>query len=193
MFGLLAALNFLPKQREGREALNYENYIRTGQGLPSTKIYRESSVDKQARKQLAAIRYKERLQQQVKFIRLMKKLLIKVDHETLNGEIDEELEQMRIKIAQLEIKVEKSARAKDINCEDMFDMNKPDDAYDIQLEQIIRTATSNIGNEKFKQDDKASGDNVNTQVLYMINNNPYNHGDQFLDERIGKKNEINCQ
>jgi len=193
MFGLLAALNFLPKQREGREALNYENYIRTGQGLPSTKIYRESSVDKRARKELAAIRYKERLQQQVKFIRLMKKLLIKVDHETLNGKIDEELEQMRIKVAQLEIKVEKSARAKDINCEDMFDMDKPDDAYDIELEQIIRTATSSIVNEKLKQDDKASGDNVNTQVSYMINNNPYNHGDQFLVERIGKKNEINCQ
>ena len=210
MFGLLAALNSLPKQREGREALNYENYIRTGQGVPSTKIYRESSVDKRARKELAAIRYKERIQQQVKFVRLMKKLLIKVDDETLNGEIDEELEQMRIKVAQLELKVEKSARAKDINCEDMFDMDKPDDPYDIELEQIIRTATSNatsttenipsktteqtssILNEKLKQDDKASGDNVNTQVSYMINNDMHDNGDQFLVERIRKK-QTNCQ
>jgi hypothetical protein len=178
MFGLLAALNSLPKQREGREALNYENYIRTGQGLPSTKIYRESSVDKRARKELAAIRYKERLQQQVKFVRLMKKLLIKVDHETLNGEIDEELEQMRIKVAQLEIKVEKSARAKDINCEDMFDMDKPDDAYDIELEQIIRTATSNI---------------TTTETSNIVNENDKASGDHVLVERIGKRNQINCQ
>jgi hypothetical protein len=199
MFGLLAALNSLSKPQDGREALNYENYIRTGQGLPSNKIYRESSVDKQARKELAAIRYKERLQQQVKFIRLMKKLLIKADNEISYGEIDEELEQMRIKVAQLELKVEKAARAKDINCEDMFDMDKPDDAYDIELEQIIRNATSNITatenlhsktteqttniiNEKLEQDDKASGDNINIQSFYINNDNP------FLIERIRKKN-----
>jgi hypothetical protein len=190
MFGLLAALNSLSKPQEGREALKYENYILTGQGLPSNKIYRESSVDKQARKELAAIRYKERLQQQVKFLRLMKKLLIKANEETPNGEIDEELGQMRIKVAQLELKVEKAARAKDVNCEDMFNMDKPDDAYDIQLEQIIRTATSNIPpteniqsniiNETIEQDDKAFGDNINIQP-YMNNDH------EFLLERIRKK------
>jgi hypothetical protein len=193
MFGLLAALNSLSKPQEGREALKYENYILTGQGLPSNKIYRESSVDKQARKELAAIRYKERLQQQVKFLRLMKKLLIKADKETPNGEIDEELEQMRIKVAQLELKVEKAARAKDVNCEDMFNMDKPDDAYDIQLEQIIRTATSNIPpteniqsniiNETIEQDEKAFGDNINIQSSSLYMNNDH----EFLLERIRKK------
>jgi hypothetical protein len=198
MLGLLAALNSLiSKQCEGREALIYENYIRTGQGLPSSKIYRESSVDKQARKELAAIRYKERLQQQVKFVRLMKKLLIKADHELVNGEIDEELEQMRIKVAQLEVKVEKAACAKNINCEDMFNLDKPDDAYDIELEQIIRTATSNVTttknfdskttNEKLKHDDKARGDSVNIQTSYMSNDNPHDSGDQFFIEHIRKK------
>ena len=181
MFGLLAALSSLPKQREGREALSYENYIRTGQGLSSSNIYRESSVDKQARKELAAIRYKERLQQQIKFVRLMKKLLLKIS----NVEIDDELEQMRIKVAQLELKVEKSARAKDINCEDMFDMDKPDDAYDIELEQIIRTATST---ETIHS--KAIGDNKTIQTSYINNNNPFDSGDQFLIERI-RKNELN--
>jgi hypothetical protein len=203
MFGLLAALNSLPNQREGREALNYENYIRTGQGLPSTKIYRESSVDKRARKELAVIRYKERLQQQVKFVRLMKKLLIKAENETPDGEIDEELEQMRIKVAQLELKVERAAREKDISCEDMFNMDKPDDAYDIELEQMIRTTSSSIPtteniqskitkqssrtiNETLKEDNKASGDNVTIQSSSINDDNPYDYGDQCLVERICK-------
>jgi hypothetical protein len=174
MFGLLAALNSLiSKQREGREALIYENYIRTGQGLLSSKIYRESSVDKLVRKKLGVIRYKERLQQQVKFVRLMKKFLIKADQEIINGEIDEELEQMRIKVAQLELKVQKSACTKNISCEDMFDMDKPDDAYDIELEQIIRTTTEKFDSKTIN--DKASGDN------------PFNLGDQILIERIRKK------
>jgi len=75
MFGLFAALNSLLKPREGREALNYENYIRTGEKLPSHRIYRESSIDRQTRKELASTRSKERVEQQIKFIRLMKKLL----------------------------------------------------------------------------------------------------------------------
>ncbi|CAF1148358.1 unnamed protein product [Rotaria sp. Silwood1] len=204
MFGLLAALNFLPKQREGREALKYENYIRTGQGFSSNKIYRESSVDKRIRKELAAIRYKERLQQQVKFVRLMKKLLIKIDHDRLKEEIDEELEQMRNRVAQLELKVEKVARTKDINCEDMFNMDKPDDAYDIELEQMIRNIisnvttteniysktskqTSNIINEKLKQVNIPCGDNINIQTLDINNDNLHDHGDQVLIERIRKK------
>lgn len=188
MFGVIAALNsFFSNQREGREALIYENYIRTGQGLLSNKIYRESSVDKQVRKELGAIRYKERLQQQVKFVRLMKKLLIKANR---HGEIDEDLEQMRIKVAQLELKVERAARAKDINCEDMFNMDKPDDTYDIELEQIIRTATSNVlstENDKLKHDDKAGGDHVNIQISYKTNDNPHDSGDQVHLERIRKK------
>jgi hypothetical protein len=180
MFGFLAALySFIPKQREGRERLIYENYIRTGQGLPKTKIYRESSVDKRTRKELAEIRYKERLQQQIKFIRLMKKLLIKANH---NAEIDEELEQMRIKVSQLELKIEKAACAKNINCDDMFNMDKPDDAYDIQLETIIRNVTSNITtttttteNFESKYDCKAIGDNVDIS---------YDAGDQvFVEHR----------
>ncbi len=195
MFGVIAALNsFFSNQREGREALIYENYIRTGQGLLSNKIYRESSVDKQVRKELGAIRYKERLQQQVKFVRLMKKLLIKANR---YGEIDEDLEQMRIKVAQLELKVERAARAKDINCEDMFNMDKPNDPYDIELEQIIRIATSKIPttekfdlktiNKKLKHHDKASGDHVNIQTSFISNDNPHDFGDQFLIERIRKK------
>ncbi|CAF2629198.1 unnamed protein product [Rotaria sp. Silwood2] len=204
MFGLLAALSSLPKQREGREALNYENYIRTGQGFPSNKIYRESSVDKRTRKELASIRYKERLQQQVKFVRLMKKLLIKIDHETSNEEIDEELEQMRNKVVQLELKVEKVARTKDINCEDMFNMEKPDDAYDIELEHMIRNVTSNVTtreniysnaikqtsniiNEKLKQVSNSCGDSVNIQTSNINNDNSNDHGDQVLIERIRKK------
>lgn len=189
MFGLFAVLNTLiPKQREGREALIYENYIRTGQGLPSSKIYRESSVDKRARKELAIIRYKERLEQQVKFVRLMKKLLIKLDNEINNGGVDEELEQMRLKVFQLERKVEKAAHAKDINCEDMFNINKPDDTYDIELEQIIRTAISHSStkkekfdsktiNEKLKHDNKISGDNINIQTLDTSIHNPSASGD----------------
>jgi hypothetical protein len=197
MFGLLAVLNSLvPSQREGHEALIYENYIRTGEGVRLNKIYRESSADKRVRKELATIRYKERLQQQVKFVRLMKKLLIKADHEKVNGEIDEELEQMRIKVTQFELKVEKAACAKDINCEDMFNMDKPNDPYDIELEQIIRTATSNIPptekfdlkatNKKLKHHDKASGDHVNIQTSNISNDNPHDFGDQLLIECIRK-------
>ncbi|CAF0793452.1 unnamed protein product [Adineta steineri] len=164
MFGLLAALNSLPQQREGREALNFENYIRTGQGLPSTKIYYESLVDKRARQELGRIRYKERIYQQIKLIRLMKKLLIKIEHETC----DEELEQMHRKITQLEIKVEKSAHAKNINCEDMFNMDKPDDPYDMELERIIRnTITENIDPTI---DNRASGDNKCHKNDFFLNN-----------------------
>ncbi len=163
MFGFFTAFNSLTsKQREGREALIYENYIRTGQGVSRNKIYRESSADKRVRRELGAIRYKERLQQQIKLIRLMKKLLIKGN--------DEELEQIRIKVAQLELKIEKAARENDVNCEDMFDMDKPDDAYDIQLEKLIRstilngTGTENFQlktvTEKSKHDTNASGDYV---------------------------------
>ncbi|CAF1206670.1 unnamed protein product [Rotaria sordida] len=204
MFGLLAALNSLPKQREGREALKYENYIRTGQEFPLNRIYRESSIDKRTRKELASIRYKERLQEQIKFVRLMKKLLIKIDHETINNEIDDELEQMRNKVIQLEMKVEKAAHAKNINCEDMFNMDKPDDDYDIELEQMIRNVTlnvstieninskkiqqtSNIINEKFKQVSQSCGDNVNIQTSDMNIDNSHVHGDQILIERIRKK------
>ncbi|UJR30794.1 hypothetical protein I4U23_018313 [Adineta vaga] len=165
MFGILAALNSILKPREGRNALNYENYIRTGQGLPSTKIYRESSLDRQARKDLATIRRKEQIKQQMKFVRLMKKLLFKIDNETSENEIDDEVEQMRLKVAELEIKVEKSALAKNMNCGDIHDMDKPDDDDDIELEEIIRKViedkrsnTENIVLESIVQDMNACGD-----------------------------------
>lgn len=189
--GILAALNSLMAPRK---ALNYENYIHTGQGFPSNKIYCESSVDRRARKELAAVRYRERLQQQVKFARLMKKLLIEADQEVSNGDIDDELEQMRDKFAQLQLKVEQAAHKNDINCKDMLDMHKPDDAYDIELEQIIRNAalsvastdnvysktieqTSNLINEKLKQTDKACGDNVYIQTLNTNEENLFDNED----------------
>lgn len=195
MFGFLTAFNILiPNQREGREALIYENYIRTGQGLPSNRIYRESSIDKRVRKELGIMRYKERLKQQVKLIRLMKKLLIKLDHD-IN---DDELNQIRFKVYQLECKIEKAARAKDINCEDMLNMNKPDDTDDIQLEQIIRTAILNninkeklekkISTENLENDDKTYGDNINIQSTYInIVHKSYDSGDSVFSLNIDKK------
>ena len=76
MFGLLAVLSSLMKPRNEREALNYENYIRSGQGFPSTRIYRESSEEKRKRKELAAQRSYQRVEQQIKLIRLMKKFML---------------------------------------------------------------------------------------------------------------------
>jgi hypothetical protein len=74
---------------------------------------------------------------------------------------------MGIKVAEFELKIEKVARENDINCEDMFDMDKPDDVYDIQLEKLITsnvTTTENFHlntiNEKSIYDDQASGDHV---------------------------------
>lgn len=194
MFGFLAALtSFVPKQREGRDALIFENYIRTGQGLPGNRVYRESAVDKQARKELAAIRSRERLQQQIKFVRLMKKLLIKADRD---GETDEELEQMRVKVAQIEAKIEKAARAKEMSCEDMFDMDMPDDAYDIQLEQLVQRATLNVAasenvqsrtiNEECRADARASGDNRDISSPSIVNYLRSDTDDECVAERPGK-------
>lgn len=196
MFAILAALTSVVKPREGREALKYENSTRCEQGISSKKIYRESSIDKKARKELAATRYKERLQQQIKLVRLMKKLLLKIDQEAYNDDKDEELNQIREKVTQIELKVEKAARAKDINCEDMFNMNKSDDAYDIELEEIIRNSTLNISHreksypktdeqmsntkhEKFRQ---SCGDNTDIQTIHINKDNPYHDGDKSLIE-----------
>ena len=174
MLGVLAALTAIHQQGEGRDALHYENYIRTGQGSPSTKIYRESSANRRARKDLAAVRYTERIREQIKFVRLMKKLLIKIDQETAR---DEEVEQMRTKVTELEVKVEKSARARNLPCEHMLDLDRPDDADDIELEQIIRNATmspplSKASREECQYDHKASGDH-STPVR---DSNAYVHG-----------------
>jgi hypothetical protein len=178
MLGLIAALNSLiSKEREGREALIHENFIRNGQGLSTNKIYRESSVDRRARKELAASRYKERLHQQVKFVRLMKKLLIKANQ---SEEIDEEFEEMRQKVAQLEFKVRK-----DMNCEDMLDLTRPDDAYDIELEEFIRTTASST---KLNDDEKANGDYVYIRKSSSINKiDPYDCGDQNVIKTIDEK------
>ncbi|CAF2984041.1 unnamed protein product, partial [Rotaria socialis] len=135
MFGLLAALTSLSKRNEGREALNYQNYTSIGQRIPPNKIYRESSADRRARQELGAIRYKQQIKQQIKFVRLMKKLLMKIDHEMFNPETDDELEEMRKKIIQIQLKVEKVARTNNINCDDMFDMHRTDDTYDTELEE----------------------------------------------------------
>jgi hypothetical protein len=167
MFAFLTAFSSLiSKPREGRQALIYKNYIHTGEGVPRNKIYRESSEDKRVRKQFAAIRYKDRLRQQVKLVRLMKKLLIKIND-------DKELEQIRKKIDQIEFKIEKAARENDVNCEDMFDMDKPDDIYDIQLEKLVIsniTTTENFQlktvNEKLIYDVQASGDHINSRWLF---------------------------
>ena len=157
MFGLFAALNsFIPKERQGREALIYENDIRSGHGLGRDRIYRESSADRKARKELIVIRAKERIQQQIKFVRLMKKLLIQIE------DIDEDFEQMREKVAQIEMKIEKAAREKQINCDEMFDLNKPDDDYDIQLEQLIqRVVLNETNNTDSKTVDKKWADSAN--------------------------------
>ncbi|CAF1572799.1 unnamed protein product [Adineta ricciae] len=156
MFAIIAALNIFSRKHEEREALNYENYIRTGQTVPTTKLYRESSFDRRARKELANVRRMERIQQQVKLVRLMKKLLLKIE-----GELpDEIVEQIRLKIAQIEIKVAKSARAEQINCDDMLDLDKPDDDYDIEIEEMIRKAIENNDSESITIDNYASGDHT---------------------------------
>lgn len=140
MFALIAALTTIPQRREGREALHYENDVRTGHGAPSTRIYRESSAERRARKDLAAVRRMERVQQQLKFVRLMKKLLVRIDQDTVEDDAD--VEQMRVKVGQLQVKVKKAAHDMSLACDDVLDLNRPDDAEDIALEQAIRDATA---------------------------------------------------
>lgn len=140
MFGLFAAINSLSNLREGRQALHYENYIRTGQGLPPTKIYRESSSERRARKELALVRSRQRFEQQLKLVRLMKKLLAQADQQLANGDIDDELEQMRTKVIHLEVKLRNAARAKNLPWEDELDLEKSDDTDDLELERMIREA-----------------------------------------------------
>ncbi|CAF1641548.1 unnamed protein product [Adineta ricciae] len=156
MFAIIAALNTFSRKHDEHEALNYENYVCTGQAVPLTKVYRESSFDRRVRKELANIRRMERIQQQVKLVRLMKKLLLKIE-----GELSDEIvEQMRLKIAQIEIKVTKSARAEQINCDDMLDLDKPDDNYDIEIEEMIRKSIENNDPELITVDNYASGDHT---------------------------------
>ena len=192
MFGFLAALNsFVPKERHGREALIYENDIRSGGGLPRNRIYRESSVDRKARKELIGIRRKERIQQQMKLVRLMKKLFVQIEH---SGEIDAECEQMREKITQIEMKIEKTARENEMKCNDMFDLDQPDDDYDIQLEQLVRRATLNEVdnfeskpvNEKPKDYTNASGDHADSSSTFVLKNNISESGDGSLVGHIEK-------
>lgn len=184
MFGLLAALNsFMPKERQGREALIYDNDIREGHGLPKHRIYRESSADKKARKELIGIRTKERIQEQMKFVRLMKKLVLQIEQ---SGDIDEDFEQMRRKVGQIEMKIEKTARENGINSDEMFDLNQPDDEYDIQLEQLVQRVvfneTDNIDSTKKCNDSKhARGDYGDILPSSSILNNISHHsGDAFL-------------
>ena len=195
MFGLLAALNSIVTEPYGRQALHYENYIRTGQGLSQTKIYRESSADRRARKELANVRSQQRVEQQVKLIRLMKKLLIQADQQTADGDIDEELEQMRNKVTELECKVERAAQKKQLDCSDMFDMKKPDDLYDRELEQMVRNASLNMPNVETLSrptaepsvtinDKQSHGDHVTILTPETKINAMHDHGDQCSIERI---------
>jgi len=150
MFGVIAALCSLVSKSN-------DNGIRTEQEFSMNRIYRESSADRCARKELASHRQRQYLYEQIKFVRLMKKLLSKI---AAQDPIDEEFEQMRSKVAQLELKIERAARAKQIDCEDMLNLAKPDDDYDIKLEEFIRTTVSKSSSidEKLSYDEKASGD-----------------------------------
>ena len=161
VFTTLSSLIFKP--REGRQALLDENAIRTGVRVATKPIDRESSEDKRVRKQLAVNRCKERIQQQVKLVRLMKKLLIKADR-------DEEFESSRSKVAQIELKIAKAAREKDVNCDDMFDLDKPDDANDIQLEKLITPTDRfqlNTTNDRSIYDAQASGDHAESKEMTL--------------------------
>ena len=192
MFGILAALSSLTARDHGRHALHYENYIRTGQEPPATKIYSETSAEKQARHELAAVRRKERLEQQVKFVRLMKKLLVRADQDVADGGIDDELEQMRTKVAQIELKVGRAARHEDVNCEAMLNPDTPDDADDIELEDMIRTASANQAttetsttytDEDLKGCDRACGDHID---ILSSSASASRSSDECLVERIRK-------
>ena len=140
MFGILAALTSISTERSGRQALDQENYVRTGQGLPRTRIYRESSEEKRTRKELAQERSRQRLVQQVKLVRLMKKLLQQIDA----SENDKEFDEMAEKVRQLELKVIRIAEQKNFNAEVMLDLAQPDDDDDRQLEQIVRQASTRL-------------------------------------------------
>lgn len=148
MLGIIAALcSLISKSNEGHQGFSTTN-----------RIYRESSAERRARKELAANRQREHVYEQIKFVRLMKKLLEKIALQQNTN--DDEFELMRSKVAQLELKIERAARTKQINCEDMLNLSKPDDDYDIRLEEFIRLTVSNSSSndEIFSYDEKASGD-----------------------------------
>ena len=208
MFGILAALTSIKTERQGRQALDHENYIRTGQGLPRTRIYRESSEEKRTRKELAQIRAQQRFVQQVKLVRLMKKLRRQIDDEN----VDEEVDEMTEKVRQLELKVIHIAKQKNINVEAMLDLEKPDDDDDRQLEDIVRQASIHMpdtencdrkeGEDSFRNilpnplmnnNDQSHGDNMNLQSdqtkieTLLLTSSVSDHGDNPLVQRSKKK------
>ena len=194
MFGLLAAITSLPNDREGRQALHYENYIRTGQGLPATKIYRESSSERRARKELAVVRSRQRFEQQGKLVRLMKKLLIQADQQTTTEDVDEELEQMRVKVTQLELKLQKTAGEKNLSCAEILDLEKPDDDDDLELEQMVREGCKKENNHcqanktsVNKNCEQPPGDHTGVASSATRIDQPCDRGDHNLSER--KRNE----
>ena len=63
-------------------------------------------------------------------------------------------------ITQIEIKVAKSARAEQISCDDMLDLDKPHDDYDIEIEEMIRKSIENNDSESITVDNYASGDHA---------------------------------
>lgn len=202
MFGILAALTSISSEHQSRERSDGDHRLRTGQGLPSTKIYRESSEEKRARKELARIRSEQRLVQQVKLVRLMKKLLRQAD----DGNVDEELKQMAEKVRQLELKVIRIAEEKNFNADAMLDLEKPDDDDDRQLEQMIRLASVHMPDTEnstetidepprkipdkapIPNDDQSHGDYMNIQMNPTeISSLSSDRGDFQLIDRSRKK------
>lgn len=148
MFGLFAALSLLTKPNEGRETLDYENYVRTGQGLPKNRIYRETTLEKRHREELASIRSYQRIEQQIKLIRLMKKLIRAIDQEISNEQIDEDFERMKNQVAKLQSKVERAAIRKGFDLNGIFNLDIPSRFDDAQLEESIRQSSIRIAKEK---------------------------------------------
>ena len=132
----------------------------------------------------------------------MKKLLIRIDHETSKDENDDEFECMWNQIVEIEYKVRQASHMKNINCDDMLNMEKLDDSYDIELEEIIRMATINlmdrekssmktteklsnmIEEKQSQQINQATGDNLQIPTLSMSKDHLYELGDRFIVESV---------
>lgn len=192
MFGLLAVLSSLMKPRNEREALNYENYIRSGQGFPSTRIYRESSEEKRKRKELAAQRSYQRVEQQIKLIRLMKKLLQQTEQYDRQGEIDSDFERMRHKVAELQEKIERIAQEKNFIGTELFDLEKNKQFDDVELEQFILNASMKMEDDEpksksFDYNHQSGDDHLIHRTSEIDMSSPSEHGDYPLGDFARKR------
>ncbi|CAF0911781.1 unnamed protein product [Didymodactylos carnosus] len=143
MFAILAAISSIRGLRANpREALVHENYTCMGIRRPITRIYSETLEDKAARHKLADKRRLERIHRQIKFVRLMKKLMIEVEQKeremTLNGGSNLDSERLREQVKVTSEKVEMYAKRYNVPFEDDWNLNKEDDNYDRDLNAIIR-------------------------------------------------------